>query len=223
MAGAAVRLRNALEAPEPLPQRPAVTLAPGRRSPHAQREDALDNLQFIRETMERAGPFTAVPGWGLVVMGLTALTAALIAGRQVTVEGWLFTWTAEALLSGVIGVLAIGRKARATGIGLFAGPNRRFAFSFAPPLAAGALLTYALYVAGAVALLPGLWLLLFGAGVTSGGALSVRIIPVMGASFLILGTLALFAPPVWDDALMAVGFGGLLIAFGIVIARRYGG
>lgn len=223
MAGAAMRAVEIPDRPEtPGPYR-APTVNRSRRPAHVLREDALDNLQFIRETMERAGPFTAVPGWGLVAMGMTALGAALIAGRQTTVEGWLLTWMTEAALSGVIGVWAIWRKARASGIGLFAGPNRRFAFSFAPPLVAGGLLTYALYAVGAVGLLPGLWLLLFGAGVTSGGALSVRIIPVLGLSFLALGALALIIPPVWDDALMALGFGGLLIAFGMVIARRYGG
>jgi hypothetical protein len=205
------------------PGRIATVPAPDRRQTHAQREHALDNLRYIRETLERAGPFTAVPGWGLVVMGLTALAAAVVAGRQETVEGWLAVWMGEALLSGVIGVVAIGRKARAKGLGLLAGPNRRFAFSFAPPLLAGALLTYALYVAGQVSLLPGMWLLLFGAGVTSGGALSVRIIPVMGASFVVLGAAALFAPSYTDDLFMALGFGALLIVFGVVIARRYGG
>jgi hypothetical protein len=201
----------------------ATAPAPDRRHSRAQREHALDNLRFIRETLERAGPFTAVPGWGLVVIGLSALGAALVAGRQESVEGWLAVWMTEALLSGLIGVVAIGRKARSKGLGLLAGPNRRFAFSFAPPMLAGALLTYALYVSGQVSLLPGMWLLLFGAGVTSGGALSVRIIPVMGASFIALGAAALFAPPFTDDLFMALGFGALLIVFGVVIARRYGG
>jgi hypothetical protein len=201
----------------------ATALAPDRRQSPILREHALDNLRYIRETLERAGPFTAVPGWGLVVMGVTALGAAVVAGRQSTIEAWLAVWMTEAVLSGVIGVLAIERKARAKGLGLLAGPNRRFAFSFAPPMLAGALLTYALYVSGQVGLLPGLWLLLFGAGVTSGGALSVRIIPVMGTSFITLGAAALFAPVVLDDLFMALGFGALLIVFGVVIARRYGG
>lgn len=204
------------------PGRRSTALAIERRQTHVMREHALDNLRFIRETLERAGPFTAVPGWGLVLMGLSALVAAVLAGTQTTVEAWLVIWMTEAALSGVIGVVAIGRKGRAKGIGLLSGPNRRFAFSFAP-LVAGALLTYALYVSGQVPLLPGLWLLLFGAGVTSGGALSVRIIPVMGASFMALGALALVAPPVLDDVFMAIGFGGLLVAYGLVIARRYGG
>jgi hypothetical protein len=225
------RVDEVVDAGDPSPG--SVTTAPSRsltgsspadrRPSHAQREFALDNLRFIRETLERAGPFTAVPGVGLVVIGLTALGAAFVAGRQDTIERWILVWMAEAALSGLIGVFAIARKARATGLGLLTGPNRRFAFSFAPPMFAGALLTYALYASGQVSLLPGLWLVLFGAGVMSGGALSVRIIPVMGASFIALGAAALLASPALDDAFMAFGFGVLLIAFGVVIARRYGG
>ncbi|MGH2354873.1 MAG: hypothetical protein ACRDI2_06855 [Chloroflexota bacterium] len=193
------------------------------RHAHTLDQHALDNLRFIRETIERAGPFTAVPGRGQVVIGVTALAAAAVASRQATVEAWLGTWMAEAVLSGLIGLWAIRHKARAKGQGLLARPNRRFAFSFAPPMIAGALLTLACYLSGAVAMLPGMWLLLFGAGVTSGGMSSVRIIPVMGVSFLGLGAVALFAPPTWGDAFMAAGFGIMLIAFGVIIARRYGG
>jgi hypothetical protein len=173
--------------------------------------------------MQRAGQFTAVPGWGLVAMGATALVAAAITSRQSTSEAWLATWLTEAAVALLIGVWAVSRKARASGQPLHSGPNRRFALGFTPPILAAALLTLAAYRAGANALLPGAWLLLFGTAVMSGGAFSVRIVPVMGACFVVLGAAALFAPLAWGDWFMAAGFGGLLIAFGLIIARRYGG
>ncbi|HEX5520602.1 MAG TPA: hypothetical protein VFX29_02860, partial [Longimicrobiaceae bacterium] len=101
--------------------------------------------------------------------------------------------------------------------------GQKFVLSLAPPMAAGALLTLVLFRAGMVGVLPGTWLLLFGASVVTAGAFSVRIIPVMGICFMLLGALALLAPPAWGDALLALGFGALLIGFGAVIARRYGG
>lgn len=186
-------------------------------------ERAIDNLRYIRRTMESAGSFTAIPGWGQVVMGTTALIAAALAWHQTRVEWWLATWLIEAVLSLLVGAWAVGRKAQATGIPLLAGPSRRFAFCFLPPMAAAVVLTFAIYRAGATSLLPGMWLLMFGAGVSSGGVSSIGIVRIMGLSFLLLGALALFAPAALGDLFMALGFGGLLIGYGLIIAWRYGG
>jgi hypothetical protein len=184
---------------------------------------AIENLHFIRETMERASSFTAVPGWGGVAMGASALLAAAVSRFARTPEEWLGIWLAEAFLAAAIGVWSISAKARRTGIPLFAGPARRFLLTLSPPLAAAALVTLALQRAGMMAVLPGIWLLLYGTAVVTGGAFSVRIVPVMGVGFMLLGTIALFCPPAWGTAFLAAGFGGLQIVFGVLIARRYGG
>lgn len=186
-------------------------------------DHALENLRFIRDTLERAGSFTAVPGWGGVAMGLTALGAALVGARQPRPDAWLATWLAEALLAVTIGGMALVRKARAAGQPLASGPARKFGLSLMPPLLAGALLTVALQRAGLLAVLPGVWLLLYGTAVVTAGAFSVRIVPLMGLGFMLLGAAALFAPASWGNGLLAAGFGGLHILFGLAIARRYGG
>ena len=184
---------------------------------------AIDNLHFIRETMERASSFTAVPGWGGVAMGASALVAAGVSRLARTPEEWLGIWLAEAFLAAAIGIWAIAAKARRSGVPLFAGPARRFLLTLSPPLAAGALATLALSRSGAMAVLPGLWLLFYGTAVVTGGAFAVRIVPVMGVGFMVLGGIALFCPPSWGTAFLAAGFGGLHIVFGFLIARRYGG
>lgn len=182
----------------------------------------MDNLRFIRETMEGASTFTAVPGVGEVVVGFTALAASALAARQASSGDWLLVWLGEAFIACLITAVAIFLKARNSG-GLVARPSVRFALGVFPPLLAGAVLTLVLLAHGLVSLLPGLWLLLYGAGVVTGGAFSVRIVPVMGLAFMALGAVALFAPRSWGDGFLAAGFGGLHIAFGIAIARRYGG
>lgn len=184
---------------------------------------AMENLRFIRETMESAGSFTAVSGAAQVVIGATALAAAAVAAGRESPASWLAVWMVEAGVAGIIGAWGILRKARATGVSLSAGPARKFVICFAPPLLAGAILTPVLYRAGAASLLPGAWLLLFGAAVVTGGALSVRIVPFMGAAFMLLGAAALLAPAAAGDLFMALGFGLLLIVFGTVIARKHGG
>jgi hypothetical protein len=193
------------------------------REPLAIDAHARDNLRFIRETMERAGAFTAVPGWGGVAMGATALAAGVVATRQASIEARLGTWLAAATLALVIGALTMARKARAARIPLLRGPGRKFALSLVPPMLAGALLTAVLYRAGLTAAIPGVWLLLYGTGVVTGGAFSVKIVPVMGLCFMAEGAVALFSPAAWGDQFLMAGFGGLHLLFGFIIARRYGG
>jgi hypothetical protein len=184
---------------------------------------AMDNLSFIRETMERATAFTAVPGWGGVGMGVLALVAAAIAHTRLTPDEWLITWLGTAVVGLALGCWAMRVKARRAGTQVFSYSGRRFVLSYLPPLAVGALLTVALVRADALWALPGTWLLMYGTGVVTGGAFSVRVVPLMGLCFMALGAVALFAPPSWGNILMAAGFGGLHIVFGLVIARRYGG
>ncbi|HTD52265.1 MAG TPA: hypothetical protein VK780_04510 [Thermoanaerobaculia bacterium] len=184
---------------------------------------ARDNLRFIRETMERASTFTAVPGWGGVWMGVSALAAAGLSTLTSTPREWLGVWLAEAFLALLIGVAAMSAKARRAGLPLFAGPARRFLLTLAPPFIAAAIVTLALVEKGLIALLPGVWLLLYGTAVVTGGAFAVRIVPVMGVGFMLLGATALAAPPGWGTAFLAAGFGGLQIAFGLRIAKQYGG
>jgi hypothetical protein len=184
---------------------------------------AIENLRFIRDTMERAQAFTGVPGWGGVGMGVTALLAAWLASRQPSVDRWLLTWLAEGWLAFAIGGVAMVRKAASGETSLTSKTGRRFVLAYAPPIIVGGILTVALYQVGLTGMLPGVWLLLYGAAVVTGGALSVRVVPVMGACFLLFGSVALFAPPAWGNALMALGFGAVHIGFGLWIARRYGG
>jgi hypothetical protein len=185
--------------------------------------DAAENLQFIRRTLEVSGSFTAVPGWGLVTVGVTAIGAAIIARQQLTMQHWVMVWLGEAIIGSVIVIWAMYAKAQRTGVSLLAAPGRRFALGLAPPLIAGAVLTPILYHHRAIQDLPGMWLLLYGTGVVTGGTYSIRIVPVMGACFMALGLTALCVPPVWNLSFMALGFAGLHIVFGYFIARNYGG
>ena len=183
---------------------------------------ARENLSFIRNTMARATAFTGVPGWGGVAMGFTALAAAGLAAGTTSPREWLAVWLLEGVLAFLIGAWSLGRKSRRLQGSAFARPARQFLLSFAPPVLVGALLTPALWAAGSGALLPGTWLLLYGAGVVTGGAFSVRAVPLMGIVFMGVGAAALFWPA-WGDLGMAIGFGAVQIGFGTYIARRHGG
>ena len=183
----------------------------------------MDNLRYIRETMERSASFTNVSGLGGVLMGVIALGAAVAASGAASTVAWVGIWIGAAALSFGVAAYTMARKSRAAGMPLLSGPGRKFAWNVTPPLLVGGLLTIALLGSASTAMLPGIWLLLYGTGVVTGGSFSVRIVPLTGLAFMAMGAAALFSPPAWGDAFMAVGFGGLHILFGIIIWRKHGG
>ncbi len=192
-------------------------------APPALHERAIANLRFIRETMERAGSFTAISGAGVIVGGGIAVLAGVVAAQQATSARWIAVWVGAAAVALAVNVGFTVRKARSLGPPLMSGPGRKALLAFTPAVLAGVLLTVAVVRAGAEELLAGMWLVLYGAGVTAGGAFSVSIIPVLGILFMALGVVALASPPELANWFMLAGFGGLHLAFGIAIARRYGG
>lgn len=184
---------------------------------------AIDNLQFIRETMERSTHFTAVPGYGGMLMGVTAIVAAYIAHQQPYLRNWLIVWLTEAFLAFAIGLLAMWQKSKFTGASLVSIPARKFAFGFAPSLICGVAITLGLWRFEHYEVMAPVWMLLYGAAVVTGGAFSVKIVPVMGWIFIAVGCVAFALPAVYGNYLMGASFGLLHIVFGAIIARRYGG
>jgi len=197
--------------------------SPETREPVAIDDRARDNIRFIRETMERAGSFTAIPGWGGIAIGITAAGAAVIASQQTTPTAWLLAWATEAAVAVCIAIWTAFSKARRARGSLFSGPGRRFVHGMAPPLLAGALLTLLLMRMGIESAIPGIWLLLYGTAIVTAGTFSIRIVPLMGLCFMVVGAAALFCSPSWGNAFLGGGFGGLHILFGAIIASKYGG
>src|SRR5271165_2453188 len=111
--------------PEPRPcrRRPVRSRMPS--DPSHSDPGALENLQIIRDTMERSSAFTAVPGWGFVATGVTALIAAPIALRQTTADGWLAAWLIEALVAVTIVLATMHQKAAQLGENMLSVSGRR--------------------------------------------------------------------------------------------------
>lgn len=184
---------------------------------------AIENLRFIRETMERSTHFTAVPGYGGMLMGVTAIAAAYIGAQQIYRRDWLIVWLTEAGLAFAIGLLAMWQKSKIAKVSLISAPARKFAFGFLPPLVAGTAITLGLWRYEHYEMMAPVWMLLYGAAVVTGGAFSVRVVPVMGWLFIGVGASAFALPASFGNILMGASFGLLHIVFGLIIARRYGG
>jgi hypothetical protein len=200
-----------------------VPSAPRPDAPASFSGHAADNLTFIRQAMERSSTFTAVPGLGGCAMGAIALIAAFVADRQPTNDRWLLTWLAAAAIASVLGLITMARKAERGGATITGAIARRFAAGMAAPFVAGAAITYELWTTGSFTVMAPAWLLLYGAGLVTGGIFSVRAVRLIGACFMALGLVAILTPPAWGNAWLAAGFGGLQIGFGVYIARNHGG
>jgi len=200
----------------------ALHALPPRRTPGLD-DRATADLEYIRRTMARSGKFTALSGPGIVAMGILGFAAAAAAPGAAGTAEWLCVWLAAAVLSCAAGMAGILRKAAQEDKSALSGPGRRFLMGFLPAFLAGAALTFVLYRAGRADLLPGTWLLLYGAAVTAGGQASVAVVPATGAAFMLLGAVAFLLPAAWGEIGLAAGFGGLHLLAGVLIWRRYGG
>lgn len=184
---------------------------------------AIDNVKYIRDMMERSASFTAVPGYGGMLMGATAVVASYIASQQPYLRNWLIVWLTEALLAAAIGFLAMWQKSKIAGGSLTSAPARKFAFGFAAPLAAGVAITLGLWRYEHYEVMAPIWMLCYGAAVVTGGAFSVRAVPVMGWVFMAFGAVAFTLPAAYSNYLMLASFGLTHIVFGAIIAKKYGG
>lgn len=184
---------------------------------------AFDNLKFIRETMERSAVFTSVPGYGGMLMGATAVGASVFAAQAANYRQWLIVWLTEAVLAFAIGFLTMWQKSKTSNASLVSAPARKFALCLAPPLVAGIVLTALFYRLELFEFLPVVWLTLYGTAVVCGGVSSVKVVPIAGWCFIALGLISVFLPRGFGDLMMGIGFGGLHIVFGLIVARRFGG
>ena len=206
------------------------------RHPPALHDRAIQDLSFIRRTMEGASAFTDVPGWGLVGIGVSALLTGALAQRQPTAGRWLAVWIGEAVLAASVGTALLWFKMRRNGRASaevpLTVPARKFFLGLLPAIIAGAILTLAMVdgpamaapiADGIPALLPALWLTLYGTGIVTAGMHSVRAVPSMGMTFMTLGAIAGVGSPALGAWMLALGFGLTHIGFGLWIARRHGG
>ena len=184
---------------------------------------AIDNVRYIREMMERSSSFTAVPGYGGMLMGATAIVAAYISNRQVFTVDALAVWLVEAFLALAIGLLAMWQKSKIAKESLLSAPARKFAFGFVPPLVVGVVIVLGLWANGHYYVMAPVCILTYGAAVVCGGSFSVRAVPIMGWCFIALGAVAFALPSNYGNLMMGATFGLVHVIFGAIIAKKYGG
>jgi hypothetical protein len=196
---------------------------PKRTEPTPIDSGAVENLRYIRSTIEAVHTFTTVPGKGCIAMGITALFAVAIESAPPLAEYWLAVWVGAAAIACGSALWFMEQKARAQGLSLRRAVAKRFFMTLAPAFIAGAILTAALVGRVDRELITGVWLLLYGTGLAACGLFAIPAVFTAGLAFMALGTATLWLPPGSAHIVLALGFGGIHLALGTTIVRHHGG
>jgi hypothetical protein len=186
-------------------------------------EQATANLRFIRGAMERAEKVSAASGAAAMAMGGIAVVSMAVAASIPSVRGQLTVWIAAAFAALAAGSIGSWIKARRNDLVLLGDPGRRFLLCLIPPLAAGAVLSMALWATPQVTLLPVIWMLLYGCGVLAAGTYAAPPVMHMGGCFILAGLFAHALPASLGNVLLGATFGGLHLVFGYQVYRHHGG
>jgi hypothetical protein len=203
-------------------QRPSAVLPIQPEAPASVESRALGTLAFIRASIESSSSMD-VPGMAGIVMGIIGVLAAVVVSLPRWSADWLGIWLVAAAVAFLLGGTLVARQVAWRGHARYLGPARRFALCLGPALLAGAILTAALWSTGAAAVIPGMWLLLYGCAVLSASTVTAaavsRLLCTMGALFVALGTATFFLPAAAHTVMLGLGFGVLHIIFGVLIGR----
>jgi hypothetical protein len=194
-----------------------------REAPTPIDSGALENLRYIRSTIEAVHTFTTVPGKGCIAMGVSALVAVALESVPSLAGHWLAIWVGAAIVACGSALWFMEQKARRQGLSLRRAVARRFFMALAPAFIAGAILTAALASRVDRELVTGMWLMLYGTGLCACGVFAIDAVFTAGAAFLALGAATLWLPPGSANVVLALGFGGIHLALGATIMRHHGG
>src|ERR1700730_3618414 len=202
-------------------QRPRLVFPVQSDAPAAIESRALGTLAYIRASIESSSSMD-VPGMAGIVMGTIGVLTALPVSLPRLAPHWLAIWLVAAALALLLGGASVARQVVRRGHSRYLGPTRKFLLCLCPALLAGAVLTLAFAKnAGAQNLIPGMWLLLYGCAVLSASTVTTagiaRLVCIMGALFVALGSVTFALPTVAHTVMLGSGFGVLHIIFGILI------
>jgi hypothetical protein len=199
---------------------PAISVRP--EAPVAIESRALGTLAYIRTSIESSSSMD-VPGMAGIVMGIIGVLTAIVVSLPRWAPHWLAIWLIAAAAALLFGGALVARQIARRGHARYLGPARKFLLCLCPALLAGAVLTLVFETAGMTNLIPGMWLLLYGCAVLSASTVTIasiaRLICVMGALFVALGSVTFALPAGAHTAMLGLGFGVVHILFGILIGR----
>jgi hypothetical protein len=178
-------------------------------------KEAEETLSVIRTLMERSTRYTNVSGHAGITAGLCALIGSAL--RLWLDTPFLTTWLGVLIAATGTSVYFTAAMAHGNGEPLWTRQTRTVVLALTPAFACTLIMTAVLARLGEHAILPGVWMLLWGVGALAMSFFTARVITLLGVSFMVAGTLALFSPPVSDAVSMGLTFGAIHLAYGIIL------
>ena len=182
--------------------------------------EAEQTLSVIRTLMERGTRYTNVSGNAGVAAGLLTLFGCAL--RVWAHTPFMNTWMGVLIAAGGATVYFTADMARANGEPLWTRQAKTVVLALMPAFVSALVLTVVLDRVGQQALLPGVWMLLWGVGSLSMGFFTPRIMWILGLTFMGVGTATLLLPPVADAWSMGLTFGAIHLIYGsaLTLLRR---
>ncbi|MCC2670432.1 MAG: hypothetical protein K0Q72_2903 [Armatimonadetes bacterium] len=178
-------------------------------------QEAEQTLEVIRTLMERGTRYTNLSGHAGIAAGICALAGCAL--REWAHTPFLPTWMGVLLAACTACAFFTARMAASNGEPLWTRQARTAVAALLPSLVAALVLTAVLASNGQEAILPGVWMLLWGVGALAISFFTPRVMSALGLTFMGAGTVALLTPPARDVITMGVTFGVLHLIYGIAL------
>lgn len=192
-------------------------------------ERALLDIAEVRERMGAAQQFKGYSGVAAIASGFFAIVAGIVQAILVpdaAANGsryfaiWIVCCAAAILVN--YGAIAHWFISDASARDRW--QTRTVGLAILPALVLGAALSFALFGAGSIALLPGLWCATYGAGLFASRTMVPRGVVPVAALFMLAGVALLFAPPAlalaWYVPAATFGIGQTLIGWLVLRDRK---
>ncbi len=202
----------------------------------------LDQLQHIREMMERSSRFISLSGLSGVAAGAIALLGAAVTFLYLDrmpfelriyheypeSPKWgipfplffLLTFSSVLILAFVAAIFFTRRQSLRKGIPMWGPASKRLLFNLLLPLVVGGVFVIGLWRMGHLPLIASSTLIFYGLGLFNAGNYTLNDVRYLGICEIILGFLAM-AFPTYGLECWTVGFGVLHVLYGIVMHFKY--
>ena len=193
----------------------------------------IEDIKYIKEIITNSTHYTNLSGVASILSGIVALIGSGLSG--VILKQWMIVssdnltrvfdkllviWSLVFVISAVINIFFIRRRARRTGQPAWSRLAKLIVYSLGPSLIVGGFLTAFFVMQGKTMWVPPICMISYGLAVWSAGLFSIPQPRWLGIAFITTGMAALFLFTSYNLLMMAVTFGVYHIIYGFFLSLK---